>query len=313
VSGAGIAPGGQGAAAAEAEGPWTVLRLIRWSAEYLASKGVEGGRLDAEHLLAHALETQRLQLYLQFDRPLTPEELAGYKPLLLRRAAREPLQYIVGRVAFRELELRCDARALIPRPETEGLVDRVLEWARGREELDAVDVGTGTGCIALSLAREGPFRKVWAVDVSEEALSLARENSVGREEAERLRFVRGAGLSALPDGEQVDAIVSNPPYVRESERDELAPEIVGHEPHVALFAGADGLAVIRELVEGAALRLRSGGLLALEIGMEQGDAVVERIAVQGAFEDAQVHRDLSGRPRYVTAVRRGTDAPHQAK
>lgn len=309
MSRVGASLGGEGGTTARVDGPWTVLRLIRWSAEYLEGKGIEGGRLDAEHLLAHALETERLQLYLHFDRPLDAGELGKYKPLLLRRAAREPLQYIVGRAAFRELDLRCDPRALIPRPETEGLVDRVLEWAGGREGLDAVDVGTGSGCIALSLAREGPFRKVWAVDVSGDALALARENLTGREEAERVHLLQGSGLSALPEGEQVDAVVSNPPYVRESERDDLDPEIVGHEPHVALFGGTDGLSVIRELVQGAALRLRSGGLLALEIGMEQGDAVVDCIAIQGAFEEARVQRDLSGRPRYVTAVCRNIDAP----
>lgn len=287
---------------------WTVLRLIRWSAGYLTEKGVESGRLDAEHLLALALDTERLNLYLQFDRPLTPTELAAFKPLLRRRAAREPLQYILGRAAFRELDLKCDPRALIPRPETEGLVDQVLEWAQGREGLEAVDVGTGTGCIALSLAQEGPFRRVWAVDLSADALALARENVQGRPEADRIRLVCGEGLPALPEGLQVDAVVSNPPYVREAERRELAPEILEHEPHLALFGGDDGLEVIDALVKGAAERLRPQGLLALEVGVEQGDAVLERIAAQSAFSDARIQRDLSGRQRYVTAVRLRTGA-----
>lgn len=293
--------------------PWTVLRLIRWSAGYLAEKGVESGRLDAEHLLALALDTERLNLYLQFDRPLTSTELAAYKPLLRRRAAREPLQYILGRAAFRELDLRCDTRALIPRPETEGLVDQVLEWARGREDLEAVDVGTGTGCIALALAQEGPFRRVWAVDLSADALALARENVEGREEADRIQLLRGEGLLALPEGQQVDAVVSNPPYIREAERGDLAPEILEHEPHVALFAGADGLEVIDSLVEGAVQRLRPEGLLALEIGVEQGAEVLERIAAQDAFEEARVQRDLSGRQRYVTAVRLRTGARRDSR
>ncbi|HSM05553.1 MAG TPA: peptide chain release factor N(5)-glutamine methyltransferase [Longimicrobiales bacterium] len=292
------------------EGTWTVLRLIRWSGEYLDEKGVASGRLDAEHLLAHALGMERLQLYLQFDRPLTSEEREAFKPLLRRRANREPLQYIVGRAAFRELELRCDARALIPRSETELLVDRVLEWAAGRDGLEAVDLGTGTGCIALALASEGPFATVWAVDRSAEALSLARENLEGRGEAETVRLILGEGLAALPAGVRVDAVVSNPPYVREGERHALAPEILEHEPHGALFAGEDGMAVIDPLIPQAADRLRAGGLLALEIGIDQGDQVLERIAAQGGFREARVYRDLTGRPRFVTAVRREDGAVH---
>lgn len=293
-----------------AEGPWTVLRLIRWSAEYLAEKGVESPRLDAEHLLAHALGTTRLQLYLQFDRPLEAAELDLYRPLLKRRAAREPLQYIVGRAAFRELELRCDPRALIPRPETEILVDKVLAWARGRTELRAVDVGTGTGCIALSLLSEGPFAEVWGVDVSADALELARVNAASVPEGDRLHLLQGDGLSPLPDGLQVDVVVSNPPYVREDEAPGLQPEVRDHEPAGALFGGGDGLDVVRGLLRDAPGRLVPGGLLALEVGAEQGSEVAALAGEVRTLEAVAVHRDLAGRQRIVTAVRRGAGAAH---
>lgn len=300
----------RGAAASRDEGPWTVLRLIRWSADYLAEKGVENARLDAEHLLAHALETTRLQLYLEYDRPLEPRELDAFRPLVRRRARREPLQYILGRVGFRELELRADPRALIPRPETEELVQHVLDWARGRDDLAAVDVGTGTGCIALSLLHEGPFREVWAVDVSPEALDLARENaeSVGIPPAsppsrEGLHLVLGDGLAALPADLRLDVVVSNPPYVAEPDASSLAPEVRDHEPGRALFGGEDGLDVLEPLVRAAPGRLREGGLLALEVGFDQGARVAGRIEAVGGFREVRVHRDLSGRFRFVTALR----------
>lgn len=301
-------PGGGAGRPSSAAGsePWTVLRMIRFSAGYLEEKGVESARLDAEHLLAHALETSRLQLYLQYDRPLMPDELDLYRPLLRRRAAREPLQYIVGRTAFRELELRTDRRALIPRPETEVLVGAVLEWARTRadDELVAVDVGTGSGCIALSLAVEGPFREVWAVDTSADALELARSNADAASPPVPVRFVQGRGLAALAEGIHLDVVVSNPPYVRAGEAGELAPEIREHEPAPALFAGADGLDVIRELVRESAARLAPGGLLALEMGADQGEAVTALLDDAGVFEDVGIRPDLAGRPRIVTAVRR---------
>lgn len=291
-------------------GPWTVLRLIQWSAGYLEEKGIESPRLDAEHLLAHALATSRLQLYLHFDRPLTAGELDLYRPLLKRRAAREPLQYIVGRTPFRELDLRTDPRALIPRPETEELVDRVLDWAGGQDALTAVDVGTGTGCIALSLLAEGPFRDVWATDVSADALALARTNAETLGLDSGLHLAEGAGLGVLPDGLQVHAVVSNPPYVRADEALELQPEVRDHEPTQALFGGSDGLSVVRPLVADAPSRLLPGGLLALEVGADQGAAVVEIINGTGAFTDARIHRDLSRRQRIVTAVRRESGADH---
>lgn len=291
-------------------GPWTVLRLIQWSAGYLEGKGIESPRLDAEHLLAHALATSRLQLYLHHDRPLTVGELDLYRPLLKRRAAREPLQYIVGHTPFRELDLRTDPRALIPRPETEVLVDRVLEWAVGRDGLTAVDVGTGTGCIALSLLAEGPFQDVWATDVSPEALALARVNAEALGLESGLHLVEGAGLGVLPEELQVHALVSNPPYVRDDEAPGLQPEVRDHEPTEALFGGPDGLSVIRSLVADAPSRVLPGGLLALEVGAEQGAEVVEIIQDTRAFTDARIHRDLSRRQRIVTAVRRESGAAH---
>lgn len=281
------------------EGPWTVLKLILWSAGYLGEKGVEQPRLDAEHLLAHALGTTRLQLYLQYDRPLAPEELKAFKPLLLRRARREPLQYVIGRTAFRELELLTDRRALIPRPETEVLVDVVLEWARGRSGPSALDVGTGTGCIALSLAVEGPFTHVVATDESAQALELASENAAAL--GVSMEFRQGSLFAPLASGEQFDVVVSNPPYVAPEEVGELAPEIRDFEPSSALFAACGGLELLHALVRGAPRHLRPGGLLALEVGRGQTEEVAARVRESGAFIEPVVHRDLTGRPRIVAA------------
>lgn len=284
-------------------GRWTVLRLIQWSASYLEEKGVEQARLDAEHLLAHSLGKPRLQLYLEFDRPLTSDELAAFKPLLLRRAAREPLQYIVGRTGFRELELRTDARALIPRPETEVLVEVVLDLTRNRNGMAALDLGTGTGCIALSLAKEGPFASVTAVDLSAEALELARENATLTELAEQVVFLHGSLYEPLSADVRFDVIVSNPPYISEGERAELQAEVGDYEPETALFGGTGGLEIITAIVDGAPERLRPGGLLALEVGLGQADAVAELIGRLGAFQPARTHKDWTGRPRIITAVR----------
>lgn len=286
---------------------WTVLRLMKWSGEYLESKGVERGRLDAEHLLAHVLGVKRLQLYLQFDRPLAREELDHFRPLLRRRAEREPLQYILGHAAFRELELAVDRRVLIPRPETEVLVEEVLVWARGAGEggLTALDIGTGSGAIALSLLVEGPFAKVVAVDVSHDALAVANANAEAVGVADRADFREGSLFAALEPGERFDVVVSNPPYVAEAEAADLEPEVGVWEPHAALFGGPDGLAVIRQLVGGAHDALRDGGLLALEVGAGQAGLVVAAVEGTGAYDDVRVRRDLAGRQRLVLATRSG--------
>lgn len=281
---------------------WTVLRLIRTGATWLEERGVESARLDTEHLLAHALGTNRLQLYLEYDRPLTPDELAAFRPLLRRRGAREPLQYIVGRGAFRELDLRVDPRVLIPRPETEVLVQVALDQVAGRSGLEALDLGTGSGCIGLSLLVEGPFRRVVATDPSADALAVAAANACALGPVgESLELRRGAGFDPLEPGERFDLIISNPPYIALHEADALQPEVREWEPASALFAGAEGHDVLDVIASGAAERLRPGGWLAVEVSPGQTAPFAARLAATGAFRSPTIHRDLSGRPRIVAA------------
>ena len=291
---------------------WTILHMILWSAEYLTEKGVEAGRLDAEWLLSAALGVDRLQLYLQYDRPLSSEEREAFKPLLRRRARREPLQYIIGRAAFRQLELKTDPRVLIPRTETEVLVQEVLDWASaavggaGRVGDGGVggvwDMGTGTGAVALSLAAEGAWRVV-ATDVSPEALSVAADNAERHDLSGLVEFRQGSLFKPLEEGERFNIIVSNPPYIAESEKGALQPEVRDWEPPEALFAGEDGLDVIRQLVAGAPEHLVSGGLLALECGLGQAERVAADVNATSAFAAVRIRPDLTGRPRVVMAER----------
>ncbi len=301
--------------------PWTILRMILWSADYLTDKGVESGRLDAEWLLAAALGVDRLQLYLQHDRPLSREEREAFKPLLRRRASREPLQYIIGRTGFRQLELKTDSRVLIPRPETEVLVQEVLDWASRRAgSIGRVcdggvgwvsdggmgrvwDMGTGTGAVALSLAAEGACTRIVATDVSPEALSVAVDNAARYDANGLVEFREGSLFEPLDEGESFDVIVSNPPYIADGEKGELQPEVRDWEPPEALFAGEDGLDVIRQLVAGAPEYLLSGGLLALECGFGQAERVAADVKATGAFASVRIRPDLTGRARFVMAQR----------
>ncbi len=261
--------------------------------------------MDAEFLLARVLKIGRLDLYLQFDRPLHPPELEAFKALLIRRASREPLQHVLERTAFRELDLRTDARALIPRPETEILVGQVLAWANQQGShlnLTGLDVGTGSGAIALSLLKEGPFQKMVGTDPSREALDLARENAVSQCLDERLELREGPLFEPLHEGERFDVVVSNPPYVPEGERDSLQAEVREWEPPEALFAGPEGLDVLLPLVRGARAFLRPGGLLAAEVGDGQGMGVVRAMEGTGGFREVSVRPDLTGRERVVLGV-----------
>lgn len=292
---------GAGVASARTE-PLTVLSVMLQSADYLAGKGIESARLDAEYLLAHSLGVGRLEMYLQHERPMDDGELERFRPMLRRRAKREPLQYILGHQQFRDLELEVGPGVLIPRPETERLVEVVLAWTDGREGLEALDIGTGSGAIALSLLTEGPFVRCVGTDASAEALAFAERNRAANDVGSRLELRRGTLFEPVEHGERFDVVVSNPPYVAEGDRGTLQAEVAEWEPETALFAGADGLDALRRIVPGAADALRANGLLAVEVGDGQARVVAELMAHTGGYTDVQVHDDLAGRRRIVTAV-----------
>ncbi|HET6683043.1 MAG TPA: peptide chain release factor N(5)-glutamine methyltransferase [Gaiella sp.] len=269
----------------------TVGDVVRRTATRLDTKGVLTARLDAELLVAHVLGISRSALALERHRELTVAQAARVTELAARRAAHEPLQYILGEWGFRHLTLTVDERALIPRPETETVVERCLELLKGIAAPRVLDVGTGSGAIALSIADEHPGARVTAIDVSLDAIALARENALRT--GIELELLEVDMLSGLP-GADWDLVVSNPPYVRPDEASGLAPEVVEWEPHVALFDGGHTELLVRE----AARVLRVGGALVLESFDERALAVAQLLEGAG-FADVIVTRDLAGRDRVV--------------
>ncbi|MFM9000099.1 MAG: peptide chain release factor N(5)-glutamine methyltransferase [Opitutia bacterium] len=276
----------------------TLLEALRKSAEFLARKGLERPRVEAEHVFAAALGLKRLDLYLQFERPLTAEEEARLRGLIVRRGNREPLQHVVGRAEFRGLTLRCDARALVPRPETEELVDLALALFPADREVRALDLGTGTGAIALALAAERPAWRVSAVDRSPEALALARENAAACGLAGRVELAASDWFSEVRDA--YDLVVSNPPYLTEAELATAEPEVREHDPRSALVAAEDGIADLRRILTEAPKFLRPGGWVLLETGTDHHPALTELSARLGYAESGGLP-DLSGRPRFWKA------------
>jgi release factor glutamine methyltransferase len=279
---------------------WTVLELLRWTTAHFAERGIESARLDAECLLAHALGKSRLALYLEFDKPLAEAERAGFRELVRRRASeRVPVSQLIGRKEFWSLSLRVTADVLTPRPETETLVTAALELlGPPGTSPEVLDLGTGSGAVALALAHERPDARITASDLGQEALKVAQQNAEELGMAERITFVAGAGLAALP-GRRFDLIASNPPYLDRGERASLPPELA-HEPELALFADDAGRALLRELACGAAGWLKPAGGLALEHAPDQAAAVAAACEA-GGLEDVRLHRDLAGRPRVTTA------------
>ena len=274
----------------------TVLEVLQVTTTFFKKRNIDHARLNAEHLLAHMLGKKRIELYLEFERPLAESELAPLRELVRRRGEGEPLQHLLGTVEFCGLTFLCDKRALVPRPETEELVE-FLQSAIRNPQSQILDVGTGSGVIALSVASKFPEARVVAVDVSEDALALARENGARLGLRQRVEFRTGDLLENLP--ERFDAIVANLPYIAMQDRQSLSPEVL-HDPDVALFAGERGDEIIRRLIEQAPSHLEPGGLLALEIGLGQAEDLAAFLA-QKNWRDIEAKNDYQGKTRVLFA------------
>ena len=277
----------------------TVRELLGPAREYLEGKGVPSPRLDAEYLLAHVLAVKRLDLYLDHDRPLEPAEVDRLRELVRRRGKREPLAYVLGSWSFYGLELHCDERALVPRPETEVLVERCLALLDGKEQPVIVDVGTGTGAIALALAARVPGAVVTATDLSPGALALAAENAAANGLDGRVEFAEGDLLEPVA-GRRFDLVASNPPYVAQGQ--EVDPEVAEYEPALAVYAEHDGRAILERLAADAPDVLLPGGSLAVEVAEGQAAWLAEHLGTLG-YREALITRDLRGVERIVEAQR----------
>jgi release factor glutamine methyltransferase len=275
----------------------TIRELLGPAREYLEGKGVPSPKLDAEYLLAHVLGVPRLELYLDHDRALEPAQVDSLRELVRRRGRREPLAYVLGSWSFYGLELHCDARALVPRPETEILVERCLALLEGSAAPAIVDVGTGTGAIALALAARLPEASVTAIDLSPDALALAAENAALNGLADRVELLQGDLLAPVA-GRRFDLIASNPPYVAEGEA--VDSEVSDYEPALAVFADDAGRAILERLAADAQAALRPGGHLVVEVAEGQAPWLAERLA-GGGYEEIEVTRDLRGIERVVVA------------
>jgi len=278
----------------------SVLEIIKRTTGFFEQRGVESPRLNAELLIGHALGLKRMQLYLQFERPLTEAELEKIRPLVKRRGGREPLQYIMGETEFFGLKLKVDRRALIPRPETERLIELVVQHFTS-PPATVLDLGTGSGAIALALAKAWPEAGVTAVDKSEEALALARENAEACALAGRVKFMSSDWFAGLPAGEKFDLVVANPPYLSDEETAATQPEVKDFEPRMALSAGTNNTADLERIIRAARPHLTAGGLLVCETGIAQHQALVALATALG-YARTESLRDLTGRERYLLAL-----------
>jgi release factor glutamine methyltransferase len=276
----------------------TLLEVLQSTTEYFKKRKIDNPRLNAEHLLAHTFGRTRMELYLEFERSLTESELVPLRELVRRRGEGEPLQHLLGTVEFCGNIFKIDKRAMVPRPETEQLVELLMSEVRDRKsEVRILDVGTGSGVIALSLAAKSPDAQVVAIDISDDALSLAAENAAKLGLSDRVQFLKNDLLENL--NERFDLIVANLPYIAMQDRQSLSREVL-HDPEVALFGGEHGDEVIRKLIEQTPSCLNAGALLALEIGLGQAEGL-EGFLRQKNYHDIETKKDYAGTPRFLLA------------
>lgn len=283
---------------------WTIVKILDWTRQYFADKGIENPRLDAEILLCAVLSCPRINLYVHFDQPLKAEELSKYKELIVRRGRQEPLAYILGEKAFMNYTFKVTPAVLVPRPETELLVESLVELNDNSRKIKILDIGTGSGAIILSLLSLLPLAEGTAIDISAAALAVAAENAERLGVSERFKPVLSDLYSKLPVGVQYDVIVSNPPYIPTEDIAALAAD-VKKEPKGALDGGKDGLDFYRRITAGASEYLLPAGLLAFEIGIHQGEAVT-RLCREHGFGVTAVRKDYAGIERMIFAAKEGS-------
>ena len=313
----------------------TVLEILNRTKVFFEKKGIPDARLDAEYIISYGLKMKnRMDLYLNFEKPLTPAELDVLRTMVARRATREPLQHIIGDTSFRGFIIKCDRRALIPRPETESLVDMAADSLKGVEKPFIVEIGTGTGAISIACAKEIAGAKVLATDVSEDALALARTNAEANglagssseqsatasadstasansaNAASSLTFTQGDLLNAVTAevlskvagdaSAKIDCLVANLPYIPDGEKDNLQPEVAKYDPALALFGGADGLDLVRKLLQQTEGKLKPGASILLEIGSEQGEMLKTEAEKYPWLEFTGIHKDFCNNVRFVS-------------
>lgn len=289
--------------------PWTIGRLLTWTQDYLKRQGSDSPRLDAEVLLAHVRGCERIQLYVAFDEVAAEPLRTAYRDLVKRRAEGEPVAYLVGRREFYSLSFRVTPAVLIPRPDTEYVVIEAVDYLStlpGSSAPEVADVGTGSGCIAVAVAKHAPNSHVTAVDLSEPALEIARENVAAHALGDRIDCVAGDLLTGFPEKPRFDLILSNPPYVSESEFAACAPTVRNYEPRGALVSGPTGTEIIARLIGQSAARLQPGGWLVMEISPMIESSVRSLFAADEHFEPMVTRKDLSGQVRVAKARRRAT-------
>ena len=282
---------------------WTILEVLDWTRAHFQNKGLESPRLDAEVLIAHVLNLSRIMLYARFDQPLASTELVRIRELVARRARHEPIAYLIGRREFFSLEMEVNRDVLVPRPDTELLVEVTLKALQSQATPNVVDVGSGSGCIAIAVAANHPGARVFGLELSPAALVVAMRNAESRGVSDRVQFEESDLLAKLPPAAQpADAVVANLPYIPSHELQDLMADVRDHEPRLALDGGPDGLALIRRLIQTVPSVLRSSGFVALEAAPSQIPLVAELLDAAG-MTDVQSHTDLGGHLRVATARR----------
>lgn len=282
---------------------WTIGRILKWTERFFQEKGIESPRIDAEVLLGHVLKKERIYLYVHFEEPLQPEELASYREAIKQRIQRVPVAYIIGKREFMGLPFKVTEDTLVPRPDTEILVQAAVERLKKREgDVHFADIGTGTGAICLSVLKYVPDATADTVDISAGARMVAEENAASLELTDRVTFYTGDLLAPLAEKKAFyDAILSNPPYIPDADIASLAPEVRCKEPRTALAGGPDGLAFYRRLIADSPALLADDGFLAVEVGIHQAKAVAQMATDSGNFARTEILKDYGGVERVVVA------------